>query len=144
MELKKGIKAINTVIHECLREKKEAVVAVVDSSGELVTFARTDHAPLSSIQLAINKAYTAARTKKTTEQLAQELSEKDPKEIRYYDDPKFVSWPGGIPVFGLNEEFEGAIGISSGNDNEDIELAKIVIESIKPLPPKESKLKLYS
>ena len=38
-----------------------AAVAVVDAHGELVTFLRIDGCGLASINIAINKAFTAAR-----------------------------------------------------------------------------------
>ena len=40
---------------------KAAVIVVADSHGELILFARMDGAPVSSIRIAMNKAYTAAR-----------------------------------------------------------------------------------
>lgn len=144
MELKKGIKVINTVIHECLREKMEAIVAVVDASGELITFARTDEAPLTDINLTINKAYTSARTKKTTEEFKNDLGTNNEEEIKFYDDPKIVTWYGGAPVFDLQGKLEGAIAITASNPQEEKHLVEKVLESIKPIPPKESKLKLYS
>lgn len=144
MELKKGIKVINTVIHECLREKMEAIVAVVDASGELISFARTDDAPLTDINLTINKAYTSARTKKTTEAFKIDLGTADEEELRFYNDPKIVTWFGGVPVFDLDGKLEGAIAITASNQEGEKRLVEKVLEAIKPIPPKESKFKLYS
>jgi glc operon protein GlcG len=44
-----------------LQAQKSVVVAVADSHGELIGFARMDGAPVSSIRIAMNKAWTAAR-----------------------------------------------------------------------------------
>ncbi|MBU2916257.1 GlcG/HbpS family heme-binding protein [Reichenbachiella agariperforans] len=145
MELKAGIKIINTVIHECLKTKKDAIVAVVDQNGELVTFARTDGAPLSSLQLAINMAYTATRLQQETQTFSIQLAQKNPEDLRFYNDPKIVTWPGGIPVYDPAGKLIGGIGISGMSDEENISLAHQAREAIKPTPPKpDNSLKLYS
>ncbi|MGL1887672.1 MAG: heme-binding protein [Reichenbachiella sp.] len=144
MKLKKGIQVINTVIHECIRSKKDAIVAVVDQNGELVSFARTDNAPLSHINVAINKAYTAVRLRKETEQFDKELDKMDPEDIENFDDLKLVSWPGGIPIY-EEEKLIGGIGISGLDAHEDVALAKLAAKAIKPKPPvDDNTLKLYS
>ena len=43
------------------RSKSSAVIAVTDPHGELIAFYRMDSAPISSIKIAMNKAWTAAR-----------------------------------------------------------------------------------
>ncbi len=43
------------------RDGADAAVAVVDRHGELVAFLRTDGCGLAPINIAINKAFTAAR-----------------------------------------------------------------------------------
>ncbi|PIB35223.1 hypothetical protein BFP72_07340 [Reichenbachiella sp. 5M10] len=145
MELKQGIKAINTVIHACIRENKEAIVAVVDPHGELVTFARTDKAALSDIQVAINKGYTAARTQQDTQAFAQKLQANNPEHIRYYDDPRIVSWPGGIPVMDPDRQLIGAIGVSGLSDEDNHTLAQLAVQSLQPEPAQtDKKIQLYS
>ncbi|UXP31491.1 heme-binding protein [Reichenbachiella agarivorans] len=145
MDLKKGIQALNTVIHECIREKKEAVVAVVDQNGDLVSFARTDHAPLSSIPVAINKAYTAARMRQDTESFGRNMHDQDLENLSYYSDSKLTPWAGGIPIFDLDGQLLGAIGVSGMSHTADAALALKAVEAIKPVPPKtEDKFKLYS
>jgi uncharacterized protein GlcG (DUF336 family) len=52
---------IDRIVEKALHQKKAAVVAVADSHGELIAFARMDGAPVSSIRIAANKAWTAAR-----------------------------------------------------------------------------------
>lgn len=140
MKLKKGIQIINTVVHHCISEKTEATVAVVDQNGELVTFARTDLSPKSTLQLTINKAYTAVRMKKETELLAKELNEEN---LKFYFDNKLTPIAGGVPIF-EEETLVGGIGISSSDLKQDIDLAKKALASIQPKPKKDDSLKLYS
>ena len=52
---------IDTLRTKLETQGKGAAVAVVDLHGELVAFLRTDGCRLPSIQIAMNKAHTAAR-----------------------------------------------------------------------------------
>jgi glc operon protein GlcG len=66
IDLPEARKVIDTIVAAILERKKAAVIAVADSHGELIAFARMDGAPLSSIRIAANKAWTAARERKPT------------------------------------------------------------------------------
>jgi uncharacterized protein GlcG (DUF336 family) len=46
---------------------------VADSHGELLAFARMDGAPVSSIRIAMNKAWTAARERKPTKDIGEKV-----------------------------------------------------------------------
>ncbi|MGH9666987.1 MAG: GlcG/HbpS family heme-binding protein, partial [Bryobacteraceae bacterium] len=52
-------KALDAIEEEITSRGKAGVIAVADSHGELIAFARMDGAPLSSILIAKNKAWTA-------------------------------------------------------------------------------------
>ena len=53
--------AIQAIRDEILKRHKAAVIAVADAHGELISLLRLDGAPLPSIVIATNKAWTAAR-----------------------------------------------------------------------------------
>jgi glc operon protein GlcG len=53
--------------------EKSVVVAVADPHGELIAFARMDGAPISSIRIAANKAWTAARERKPTQEIGEKV-----------------------------------------------------------------------
>jgi glc operon protein GlcG len=57
-------KAVAAIYVEVLKRAKAGVIAVCDPHGDLIAFARMDGAPLSSITIAMNKAYSAARERK--------------------------------------------------------------------------------
>src|SRR5664279_3709249 len=77
---------------------KAAVIVVADSHGELIAFVRMDGAPLSSIAIATNKAWTAARAGKSTCDIGKKASTEQGFDIAYYGDSRFCGWGGGIPV----------------------------------------------
>jgi glc operon protein GlcG len=56
-----AMRIIAAIQAELEKENKGAAIAVADAHGELLAFLRTDGCRLSSITIAINKAFTAAR-----------------------------------------------------------------------------------
>jgi len=122
--------AIEAIKNEMLKRGKAAVIAVADPHGELIALLRVDGAPYTSIQIATNKAYTAARDRKPSRQIGQ--SSRDPQkgfDISYYGDSKIVGWGGGLPVE-VNGVVVGSIGVSGLPELEDIELAQIGIDAL--------------
>ncbi len=126
-------KAIEVIQAEMLRRGKAGVIAVADGHGELIALLRLDGAPLPSLQIAANKAYTAARERRPSREIGQKA--RDPEqgfEIAYYGDSKIVGWGGGLPV-SVAGAVVGAVGVSGLPESEDIELAQLGIEAILKL-----------
>lgn len=123
-------KALDLIVQRAAHAKKAASIAIADSHGDLICFARMDGAPVSSIQIAINKAWTAARERKPTKQIGEKV--KHPErghDIAYYGDPKYVGWGGGLPVW-KNDRVVGAVAVSGLSSSEDVELAAFGVELI--------------
>lgn len=121
---------VDAIVDKAMQLGKSAVVAVTDAHGELIAFARMDGAPLASIRIAANKAWTAARDRKPTKDIGDKI--RDPVkgfDIAYYGDRRFVGWGGGIPVW-KNDEVIGAIGVSGLSSVEDVGLANLGLEII--------------
>ena len=64
--------AIDAIRAALRAEGKAAVIAVADSHGETIGLLRLDGAPLAPIQIAMNKAYTAARERRATFEIGQD------------------------------------------------------------------------
>ena len=123
-------KAIEVIQVEMLKRGLAGVIAVADAHGELVALLRLDGAPLPSIQIAMNKAYTAARERKPSRDIGRKV--RDPEkgfDIAYFGDPKILGWGGGLPVV-LDGAVVGAVGVSGLPEAEDIELAQMGIDAI--------------
>jgi glc operon protein GlcG len=104
---------------------------VADSHGELIAFARMDGAPISSIRIAANKAWTAARERKPTKEIGEKVRHPEKgHDIAYFGDPRFVGWGGGIPVWS-NGHVVGAVAVSGLSSAEDIVLATLGVELIQ-------------
>ncbi len=121
---------IDLIVEKASQMRKAAAVAVADSHGDLICFARMDGAPVSSIRIAMNKAWTAARERKPTKEIGEKVKHPEKgHDIAYYGDPKYVGWGGGIPVW-KNGEVVGAVAVSGLSSNEDIALATLGVELI--------------
>src|ERR1700691_5389679 len=125
-----GKKMIDLVVGKGAQMEKSVVVAVTDPHGELIAFARMDGAPISSIRIAANKAWTAARERKPTKDIGEKVRHPGKgHDIAYYGDPRFVGWGGGLPIW-KDGVVAGAIGVSCLSSREDIELATLALELI--------------
>ena len=123
-------KIIDRIVGKAEQMEKSVVVAVADAHGELIAFARMDGAPVSSIRIAANKAWTAARDRKPTKEIGDKVRHPEKgHDIAYYGDPQFVGWGGGIPIW-KNGAVAGAVAVSGLSSREDIELATLALELI--------------
>jgi glc operon protein GlcG len=104
------------------------VIAVADAHGELVVLLRLDGAPLSSIGVASNKAYTAARMQRTTRALGQRIRDNG-TDIAFYGDPRYVGFGGGMPVT-IDGVVAGSVAVSGLTDTEDEEIAALGIAAL--------------
>ncbi len=123
-------RAVDLIVDRALQMQKAVVVAVADSHGDLICLSRMDGAPISSIRVATNKAWTAARERKPTKEIGEKVRHPEKgHDIVYYGDPQYVGWGGGIPVW-KNGEVVGAVAVSGLSSNEDIALATLGVELI--------------
>lgn len=123
-------RAIQTIVDQLEAEGKSAVIAVADPHGELIALLRMDGAPVTSIQIATNKAYTAARERKATKEIGDKVRHPEKGfDIAYYGDPRMVGWGGGMPVW-KDDEVIGAIAVSGLPSAEDMKLAALAVETV--------------
>ena len=102
-------------------------VAVVDAGGHLVVFSRQDGALVGSIDLAVNKAFTARIFDNTTEALGVASQPTAPLYgIQHSNCGRVVIFGGGIPVM-RNGAVIGAVGASAGTVEQDMAVAAAAI-----------------
>jgi glc operon protein GlcG len=114
---------VDAIIEKVNELSKAAVIVVADPHGEPIVFARMDGAPISSIRIAMNKAWTSARERKPTKEIGERVRHPEKGfDIAYFGDPKFVGWGGGVPVW-RGGEVVGAVAVSGLPQDDDIALA---------------------
>jgi glc operon protein GlcG len=84
---------------------------------------RTDGCPLASINIAINKAFTAARERKESFAVGQ-ASREAPFPMTNFGDLRYIGWGGGVPIT-HNGKVIGAVAISGLPEAEDMVLARM-------------------
>lgn len=102
--------------------------AVVDESGHLIQFDRQDGGKVSSISIAIDKAFTGAVARKGTHvynQLCQ--PGKGTFGIHITNGGHFSIIGGGLPVT-VDGEIVGGVGVSSGTADEDLVVAQAAVD----------------
>ena len=93
-------------------------VAVTDSSGVLMAFLRMPGAFLHSIDISIDKAYTASSFGFPTSQWMS-IIENDPAlREGIVQRPRLVIFGGGVPVR-VGDDLIGGVGVSGGSAEED-------------------------
>lgn len=99
-------------------------VAVVDAAGTLAAFLRMPGAPLHSVEIAIDKAYTAASFGLPTARWTEVLAGHSPA-VRdgLVKRPRFVAFGGGLPLVEDGTAI-GAIGVSGASEDEDERIAR--------------------
>ncbi len=126
-------RAVDLIVEKALEMQKAAAIAVADSHGDLICFARMDGAPVSSIRIATNKAWTAARERKPTQEIGDKIKHPEKgHDIAYYGDPQYVGWGGGVPVSKKGEVI-GAVAVSGLSSAEDVVLATLGADLIARL-----------
>jgi uncharacterized protein GlcG (DUF336 family) len=102
-------------------------VAVVDVGGGLVAHARMDGAWLGSVDIAINKAWTARAFDTATDDLAHMTqSGQQGFGLNTTNDSRVVIFGGGIPIR-LNGVVIGAVGASGGSVEQDVAVARAAV-----------------
>ena len=109
-----ALKILDVVKAALEKDKKGAAVAIVDAHGELIAFLRTDGCRLPSINIAINKAFTARAFDIATKDLAtHSQSGGQFFGIHASNDGRIMIFAGGIPLK-KDGKVVGAVGVSGG------------------------------
>ncbi|NYT85379.1 GlcG/HbpS family heme-binding protein [Pollutimonas harenae] len=101
---------------------KTACFSVCDQHGFLISFSRMDGAPVRSIQLAQQKAYTCARIGTSTDAFLARLRRED-IPITYFCDPLLTALPGGAVLIDKQGSILGGVGVSGLAPTEDQAIA---------------------
>lgn len=105
------------------------VIAIVDDSGVLKAFRRMDGAPLLSVEIATDKAYTAAAYKIPTHAWFDFIKNDAPLLHGITHTKRLVVFGGGYPVE-LDGEVIGGIGVSGGHYSQDQEVAEAALAAL--------------
>ncbi|MEI6858525.1 MAG: cob(I)yrinic acid a,c-diamide adenosyltransferase [Shewanella sp.] len=127
-----------TCVHKILIQAVDAankidvpmVISVFDGNGHLIITYRMPNALLASIELAPKKAYTSIALKSATHKLSGLIQPgTDLFQLEAISQGQLVTFGGGLPIF-YNNKIIGAIGISGGSVEQDIQIAEAAITEL--------------
>ena len=131
LSLEKARKIIRAGEKKAKEMNLSAVFAVVNSEGNLIIEERMDNAILVSVEVAYKKAYTAAALKLNTQDLTALVQ---PGAMFYglQSDPKYIVFGGGM-LLKVDGKIVGAVGVSGGSAQEDMEIAKACVKAFETI-----------
>lgn len=105
-------------------------IAIVDDGGNLLAFQRMDNARITSITIAIDKAFTAGAARKSTRDYGDVSGPGQPAfGINSSIQGRFMIFAGGLPIF-IDDNPVGGIGCSSGSPDQDEEIAQAGLDAL--------------
>ena len=109
-------------------------VAILDDGGNLKAFSRMDGAPIPTIEIAQNKAYTALFGVSTEEFF--NFIQGDPSLLAGIPTlARVAAWGGGFPIK-VNGEVVGAIGVSGAPTvQDDVDCARAALALVSDAVP---------
>lgn len=127
--------SLATRMIEAAKEKAKQLhiavnIAIVDDGGNLVAFSRMDGAPLLSVGIAQNKAYTAAAFGLPTHEWHGLIKDHDALREGIVHTDRLVIFGGGYPIVNGNS-LAGAIGVSGGSEEEDMACCEAAFTLLK-------------
>lgn len=129
-----GLAAANDIADRALAAAAEAgvavCVAVVDRAGHPLVFKRQPGAPFHSIDIALDKAYTAVSFGLATGKWDKRLAEGS-EMLRHglMHRERFVGFGGGLPIKHDGQRV-GAIGISGGSEAQDVAFCEAALAGL--------------
>jgi uncharacterized protein GlcG (DUF336 family) len=102
--------------------------AVVDRGGNLMAFLRMPGAFIHSIEIAIDKAYTAASFGFSTKDWMPAIGHDEGMKFGFSARPRLIVFGGGLPIG--QKDWIGGIGVSGASEAEDEECARAGLAAI--------------
>jgi uncharacterized protein GlcG (DUF336 family) len=116
-------------IAEARKNQLTMVVAIVDIAGDLIYLERMDDTQVGSVEVAINKARSAARFKRPTKAF-QDVLAAGGEGLRILALQGAIPVDGGVPLV-VGGKIVGAIGVSGGTSAQDGQVAAAGIAALK-------------
>ncbi len=130
LNLKVANRMIDLGIEYAESQGKSFVISICDASGAIIALKKMDSALVASVAISQAKAITAAHYKMDTLSLQNSDSLLKPLEQWNKDFPHgYCFMGGGIPIY-KDERIIGAVGVSGGSIDEDVDIANHILSLI--------------
>jgi glc operon protein GlcG len=118
-------KMMAACLAEAEKNRWQVSIAIVDDGGFMLCLDRMDGAAVTTAEVAVGKARTAALTKRPSKFFEDRVKER----------PAFIAFPAGLFIQGAlpilhQDECVGAIGVSGVQSSEDEQIARAGIAAL--------------
>ncbi|EKN65333.1 hypothetical protein BABA_20661 [Neobacillus bataviensis LMG 21833] len=107
-------------------------IAIVDRVGNIKAFSAMDGAPVLSLDIAQNKAFSAATYNRATHEWYDRLKDDPPLLHGIVHTPRLVIFGGGYPIK-IDNELIGGVGVSGGHYSHDMQVCQAALEVLNTL-----------
>jgi uncharacterized protein GlcG (DUF336 family) len=111
---------------EAQRNKWSVAIAILDPGGHLLHFARMDGATPASAAISVEKARTAALSRRPSGMWEQRIKEGRTAMLKM---PGILPVQGGVPIV-VDANCVGAVGVSGVQSHEDEQIAQAGIDAL--------------
>jgi glc operon protein GlcG len=131
MNLEMAKKLLQTGMKKADEKGMLCSIAIVDENGWLVALYRMDGTPMPSVEIARDKAWTAATFRMPSSEVSQLGDPRVPGygfNVQNWNE-RLTTIPGGLPIW-HNRHLAGAIGVCSQTPKEDVSLCKNILKDV--------------
>ena len=124
-----AVECIDLIFEQATKDKGLPLcVGVVDGHGDLIAFGRMDGAPIRSVEISRDKAYTCIYMGRNTHEFQGMLTEFG-FQVNWFSSPRLTGLPGGLRIQD-ESGCVGALGVSGRRADQDQELAQLAVDHI--------------
>ena len=117
-------KMIDAAEAEAKKQGLAMAIAIVDAGGSLVAFGRMDNTMLASVQIAMDKAFTAVYGKLPTHVWRTIVQSGNIPPLFFHE--RWTAFPGGFPII-RGKEIIGGVGSSGATAYGDSSVARAAL-----------------
>jgi uncharacterized protein GlcG (DUF336 family) len=114
----KAIQMVRTAHNQAAQLSIAVTAVVVDESGRMVALGRMDRARPITVDMALNKAYTAASFQQPTKDLANVAGQPWFQSLVVSTNGRIMAGGGAVPIV-EGGNVVGAIAVAGGTDEQD-------------------------
>ncbi|MGO4498907.1 heme-binding protein [Paenibacillus sp. 2RAB27] len=130
----------NKMLEAAMEKAKELAIpfsiSIVDSSGYSKALAVMDGAPVLSIDIAQNKAFSAATYRRATHEWYDRIKDDPPLLHGIVHTPRLIIFGGGYPIK-IDGQVVGGIGVSGGHYSHDMQICEAALALLNTIEPKD-------
>jgi len=124
----KAIQMVRTAHAEAAQLDIAVTAVVVDQSGRMIAVGRMDRARPITVEMALNKAYTAASFQQPTKELSGVASQPWFQSLVVSSSGRIMPGAGAIPVV-EGGNIVGAVSVAGGTEDQDQRCAEVALAS---------------